>query len=71
MSRFFAWGREEREQARLGRAMSWGGMEFAELAEEREEADLLVDMACVWYWDGWSRGWWYVGMCEMDVWYIL
>lgn len=40
---FLAWGSEEREQERLGRAMSWdGGIDFV---EEAEEVDFCV-------WDG-------------------
>lgn len=46
LSTFFACGREEREFARLGRAMSCScARELVELAEEREEVEFFVDMA--------------------------
>lgn len=53
-SRLLACGREEREQDRLGSAMSWSGA-MAELVEEREESDLAAceDMAG----GGRRRGW--------------
>ena len=40
-SRLLACGREESEHDRLGSAMSWLGA-IAELAEEREESDLVA-----------------------------
>ena len=42
-SRLVAWGRAEREEARLGSAMSCEGA-MAELVDERDESD-LVDIA--------------------------